>query len=299
MTPPGRIVSVALVVVAASACVDEAEPSSQDAVLDGLRARVDSLAAGSFCPRVFVAGEHRVYDRVEGEAGVVCRHAATGDTMVKVGAFWIDRYELTACPGGSVGADTGDDTTALGCSRAGVAPHLNVTWFQAAAMCVNAGKHLCTNAQWQTAVAGTVDPGASDGATGACVTMATQPRATGLGVMCRSRFGAEDMIGNVHEWVADWWVAGKRGPITDGEQAAPWPESFPVDRTYNVDGASASMGAWQRGLPAAPRRGGRWLNHTIASAETEAGAFVLDLTHGPSHHDERLVGARCCVGGGG
>ena len=137
---------------------------------------------------------------------------------------------MTSC-GGALGAGTGHDTAAIGCSKTGVVPQARITWFQAAQMCANAGKRLCTNEEWQTAVAGTLDPGASDGSLGACVTNAAL-RNTGLGTNCRSRFGAEDMIGNYWEWVADWYEAGAPWQGTaDGSSTNPWPSGYGADAT--------------------------------------------------------------------
>lgn len=56
----------------------------------------------------------------------VCTRTFKGasDVMVKVGDFWIDRYEMSRCPddpGGSLGMASAKDTTAAGCSTAGAA----------------------------------------------------------------------------------------------------------------------------------------------------------------------------------
>jgi formylglycine-generating enzyme required for sulfatase activity len=148
--------------------------------------------------------------------------------MVKVGACWIDAYEMSACPGsGAVGGPTGGDemggatTTAAACSVTGTMPQSTITWFQAAQMCANAGKRLCTNAEWQTAASGTPDPGADGGATGCNVNSnGGMPAPTGSHTDCVSRFGAYDMAGNLWEWVAAWhgmaWFAEllPRAPVT-------------------------------------------------------------------------------------
>jgi len=220
---------------------------------------------------------------------VVCSRDVDGvadaDVIVRVGDFWIDRYEMSACPGGDVGPGTGQDTSAKGCSTAGEMPTVNITWFQAASMCTNAGKHLCTNAEWQTAASGTTDPG------DCTITGAT--RETAAGTQCESRFGADDMIGNVEEWVADWDEAGRKGGLTGWGQALPWPAGHGDDQTWNVEGMTAFGASWKTGLPTALRRGGH--AGTGAGTGTQAGAFAVSLAAAPSQQDG-IVGARCCIG---
>ena len=101
-----------------------------------------------------------------------------------------------------------------------------------------------------------------------------------------SAWGAEDMIGNLEEWAADWYVAGPPWQSVDAE-AAPWPIGYEEDRTVNVDGRVADWLGWVDGLPAAARRGGMWQN---ASA---AGVFSFSLTDAPSNLSISQ-GFRCC-----
>jgi formylglycine-generating enzyme required for sulfatase activity len=252
-----------------------------------LQSDMATLKAGQ-CPRGFS------YDSSE-PPYIVCKRTAYGvtDVMVKVGDFWIDRYEATTCPSsGSLGGQPGQNTTAAACSASGAVPQTSITWFQAAAMCANAGKRLCTNAEWQTAVSGTPDPGASNGAGGTCLTSAAGPRLTGLGASCRSRFGAEDMIGNNTELVADWHQAGASWAgvsFSDGANASPWPAGYGdgFDSTWNVDGRAWTGASWANGMPAALTRGGAWGNGT------QAGAFSLGLDRAPTDGADFAV-ARCC-----
>ena len=224
------------------------------------------------------------------------------DWVVKVSDFWIDRYEMTHCTG-----DTGDEsgtgygTTGFGCSIRNGSAVGNVTWFQATQLCANAGKRLCSNAEWQMAVSGTPDHGDSDGAGGRCVTHGSKRRA-GLARMgqpfddCVSSVGAEDMIGNIKEWVSDWQQGGQthmEAEIQPQEleyDDRPWPEGYGDDRTTNVNGrTNVHLGFFTPALPAAVVRGGGYGN-----TGTGAGAFAYSLGWAPSAaHPE--VGTRCCL----
>jgi len=243
------------------------------------------------CPPGFAATTEDTFTVCTRTVGV------TSDVMVKAGGSWIDRYELSVCGDGVLGTAPANDTTAAACSTPGVLPQSAITWFQAAALCANAGKHLCTQAEWQVAVAGTADPGASAGAAGECATQASGLRMTALATQCRSRFGAEDMIGNLWEWVADWEQGGRPWQTVDGQSpapragvsAGPWPAGYADDQTYGVNGTVAD-GVWQPGLPMAPLRGGAYGNGV------PAGAYSLNGNHSPSLVSG-AVGARCCVRG--
>ena len=250
--------------------------------------------------------------------------------MVRVGAFWIDRYEavlgsndfysnydsspaeIATCNGSATpyvsgpGADPPDPypisfpangnwtTKAYACSIAGRYPSRRMTWFQAQQACTAAGKRLCTNAEWQAAVAGTPDPGPSDGQDGACVTEAPGPRINGGATLCRSNYGAEDMIGNLIEWVSDWLASPATDPNNAGSTFTTWGPNYGNDFIFNVasfasDSDSGSVSA----RPSALRRGGGFLNSPQTGEN--AGAFALTLYAAPSviHH---VNGVRCCVG---
>jgi formylglycine-generating enzyme required for sulfatase activity len=241
--------------------------------------------------------------------------------MVKVGNFWIDRFEMSlvscstsaSCPSGLScntgicgveGSANGYSTTAVGCSVSGVQPTVGIDWFQAAQLCVNAGKELCSNQEWQTAVSGTTDPGSWPSASGCgnaaptagpCNTCGSSFRNTGLGGAavggsCYSAWGAEDMIGNAWEWTGDWWEAGNDSAFSQGLQVSTWPGGFGSgDSTWNVNGSGTS-GSWTNGLPVAALRGG-----SLGDGNA-AGAFTLNLNTVPAYQ-YNLAGARCCIRG--
>ncbi|MBI5525841.1 MAG: SUMF1/EgtB/PvdO family nonheme iron enzyme [Deltaproteobacteria bacterium] len=268
------------------------------------------------------------------------------DEMVKVGDFWIDRYEAVvvdettwnsgSCDGAGNVYGTGSDNWSLvsssfpftgnftsklyACSWSGVTPSRWGTWFQAQEAAAAAGKRLCTNEEWQAAVAGTFDPGANPGSAGSptantkCVTDASGIRATGLAGSsvggndsCISNWGAEDMIGNLWEWVAMWGQSGKTnasfvsgayaGNVTSSNGFAGFsPEtSGDGDGTWNLNGETlgcdrtgANCGN-KTGLPFAAIRGGDW------DERARAGALALQLVGAPSYRAIDL-GFRGCRG---
>jgi formylglycine-generating enzyme required for sulfatase activity len=163
----------------------------------------------------------------QGPAGTApaCQGNGSGDTMVSAGAVCIDRYEVSvwSSPTGGTqyGAttddypcnDNGQDCTSIYArSVPGVTPSRFITWFQAQQALANSGKRLPANAEWQQAVAGTPDAGPDNGTTDCKTAGAASPVATGSRSGCVSRFGANDMVGNLTEWVADWVPASTACP---------------------------------------------------------------------------------------
>jgi formylglycine-generating enzyme required for sulfatase activity len=268
--------------------------------LDAMEARLAALESAPLrpCPAGMVAVGSFCIDRYE--ASVWSTQACDG-TGMQYGATDADDYPTTSFP------DNGNFTTPLyACSIPGVVPSRVLTWFQAQQACAASAKHLCTNEEWQTAVAGTYDPGFFPGSAGTCAstspdagpcnTCASGPRPAGQAGSvpggtndCISMHGAEDMIGNLLEWVAWWGEGGQTWMTSDYLPANPWPAGYETDCTWNVNGKGFSSGALTSGIPVAAMRGGYWANGT------NAGAFTLSLTSSPADSGN-VAGFRCCAG---
>lgn len=133
------------------------------------------------------ADMNAIVGSINGTGGCAGNPAVPGDTMVRVGATCVDKYEASINAG-------------VAASVANVAPATGVTWFQAADACAKAGKRLLTNAEWQTAAAGS-PAGVTSGA--GCNGSGTVANTGAFSAACVSSYGVVDMPGNASEWVAD------------------------------------------------------------------------------------------------
>jgi sulfatase-modifying factor enzyme 1 len=163
-------------------------------------------------------------------------------------------------------------------SLAGVLPSGCLSYFQALQACRLAGKHLVTNAEWQSAVAGTPDPGAADDGATTCATEGVNLAQTGARSACVSHYGVRDMIGNVWEYVSDWADRAGAGctdfltteSLSDGDVSC-----------FGGDG----MQSFDR-VPGPITRGGS------DTSGVEAGAFAVSANNFLSDDDTR-IGFRC------
>ena len=134
-------------------------------------------------------------------------------------------------------------------TRSGVTPQGYISKNEAEAACKAAKKRLCTGAEWEAACKGktpTAFPYGDERKTGYCNDSGRAPlaslhpelvgeavyassdamndprinqspntvAATGSFAKCRNAFGVYDMVGNLHEWVAD--MQGSRGTFRGG-----------------------------------------------------------------------------------
>jgi hypothetical protein len=188
-----------------------------------------------------------------------CEGNSPDDVMVKVGSVCVDRYENSIWDAPTGGnqitgaipcAQNGQDCTDIYArSVGGVTPRTEITWSQAQQALANSGKRLPTSAEWQMAVAGT-----PDGAP--CNVSSAGIQNTGQNAGCVSTWGANDMVGNVWELVADW---------VPFSTACPGWGTFSDDRMC-LSGASTTMTG-----PGVLFRGGHF------NAGTDAGPFAVDV----------------------
>lgn len=313
----------------ADAVVESATIAGLEVQLAQMQAQVESLQAtiesvqkqltSPDCPPTYVKSAEAPASFLPGSA--LCTRGA--DEVVRIGSgpgvFWIDRYEAsiwTTSEGPATGSAkfaSSDDTdpeifpkngdatgSFFALSVPGVVPSALVTWFQALSACTASGKRLPSGQEWLRAANGTVDPVANDGSQNArCNTLGTFARATGQAggatreTSCVSNWGAEDMIGNLWEWTADWY-AGLHGAADYGTPSV-WPDpangSYGGDGVWNVSSASAALGpglGTSIGLPSAALRGGSWGSGGMA------GILALALNDSPSMW-RSSVGFRCAI----
>ena len=166
-------------------------------VLVAEEARAEKLASGARRP---ITGARSVRGRAraaaatrqdDGQAALSKQASCPGD-MVTSGSICIDTFEYP--------------------NRRGVEPRIKVSWFEARKACEASGKRLCKLSEWRDAC-GAKYPYGSSFDPSRCNTQDVDEFerslvASGSFRRCRSRSGAHDMSGNVHEWVAEQKIAG-------------------------------------------------------------------------------------------
>lgn len=281
-------------------------------VLDELMTSVDTIKGStpktSLCP----AG----YAQSQSGTKIFCKRGK--DELVRVGDFWVDRYELTLVDSKSWNNGTCDGTGTMynqenetlpttfpgsgnwtssiyACSVKGFKPSRMVNYFQASQACALSGKRLCTNGEWQTAAAGTPDDQAkcNQGVT-------NKAHAAGAMATCESLWGAMDMVGNLTEIVDQWGISGLPWMSGNSDSATPWPGSSAgamstygdgMDSTQGVNGTGDMGGVkvdtFDKGMPVVYRRGGDF------DDGARAGVFNNQIHIGAVYRSFS-TGARCC-----
>jgi formylglycine-generating enzyme required for sulfatase activity len=223
--------------------------------------------------------------------------------MVQVGPLCVDKYEASVWsrppardgkPRGTQfglpegidypcsvnGSDCSDANPIFAVSVPGKTPSAFITWFQAQQACLNVGKRLPTNAEWQGAATGTptdYEPDADDGADDCNTSTANLVVPTGSRRNCVSSFGAFDMVGNVFEWTADW-IQGSTVPFTPsvGTAGPDFGDDF-------MRGTNPAIGqGFGTNFPGALVRGGSFHAGVFSPNGSGAGVFALNARFSPA-----------------
>ena len=202
--------------------------------------------------------------RVEVPAGTVemgCDAAAPGcpadaqpARQVTIAAFAIDTTEVTEAAYAecvAAAACTAPDDFNPG-SRPD-APVRGVAWADAADYCRFRGARLPTEAEWERAARGDDgrrypwgdDPPGCDRARLAGCASPDGPVDTGT-LAGQSPFGARDLLGNVAEWVADWYQSDYYSSAPDANPSGPGSGGERVRRGGSYLDAAADVSAWSR-----------------------------------------------------
>lgn len=151
---------------------------------------------------------------------------ALHSNMVHVGAVFIDRFEYP--------------------NREGVRPATKVDYDDAVKLCEGVGKHLCSEAEWESACAGpahTKFPWGDD-APGPkrCVTKGAKgPAPSGAFKRCVGPSGVADLVGNVAEWTSTPFIEGKPQRVIRGGSYLQSDAKLACDvRDYSLPGQGGS-----------------------------------------------------------
>jgi len=144
--------------------------------------------------------------------------------IFSLGGFCIDKYEASRSDATASSAGSSN----IPKSAQGVIPWVNINQTEARAACARAGKHLCTNNEWQAATGTSPSNTActkgnnyygtdfTDGSVNCTADGKGDPTQSGRcltgseSVWCNS-YGVCDLNGNVWEWVNETWFTSEPG----------------------------------------------------------------------------------------
>jgi formylglycine-generating enzyme required for sulfatase activity len=177
-------------------------------------------------------------------------------------AYWIDRHEVTnaqyrQCVDGGICMPPKDRQVYDDAERARH-PVTNVTWKQAHAYCQWLGRRLPTEAEWEKAARGTDGRRYPWGNSEELLKSRSRNPATTVGLNgtspvgsvaeAASPYGVFDLVGNVWEWVKDWYAEDYYATAPRLDPQGPLRGSFRVlrggDWSQNPLELRASTRAW-------------------------------------------------------
>lgn len=266
-----RTLLASVLAAAGLAVTTTAASAGSSRALPVRRCAADAVVAGTVCIDRYEASVWRVPNATTTNAMLASRirlGRATAADLRAGGAIQLGVSGDDYAPCADDGGGCADDIFAL--SLPAQIPSADITWFQALEACANARKRLPTNAEWQVAADGTIDPTADNGTTD-CNSTGGAASPTGSRSACLSARGAYDMVGNLDEWVADWVPLSSSCPGWGG---------FSNDFMCLAGTNAAGTG------PGALLRGGHFFGGRLAGPLTVSGTFV------PSRSED-FVGFRC------
>ncbi len=224
---------------AAKACGDDGCGGRCGTCGDGLACRAGQCApcTGALCDDMVAVEAGPFQMGCDPWDDAFCKPNAQPRHTVNVEAFEIDRLEVSTASYRAC-VDAGGCTEPSCGTKGDDYPVACVSWAQAKAYCVWAGKRLCSEAEWEKTARGTDGrpfPWGSETATcdyavmsdesgHGCGTDGTLP--VGSKPAGASPYGALDMAGNVWEWVEDGYTNSYDGAPTDGSAWVAGPDPF-------------------------------------------------------------------------
>ena len=263
-------ISAALASLASTALAQGAKPLK--------KCPVDAVVSGTVCMDKYEATVWRVPGATTVNKFLVKKiqlGKATLADLLAGGATQLGVVGDNYAPCSDSGQTCANDIYAV--SLQGMFPSRYMTWFQAQVACDDSAKRLPSNAEWQAAAMGTPDPGPDNGTTD-CNSATGSVTFTGTRSSCVSAAGAFDMVGNVHEFVAEWV------PRSAAACGGTW--SAAVSPTGD---RQCLVGAETTGEPGELLRGG---SYTGSASGALAGPLAIFGDTGPSTAFTN-VGFRC------